>query len=148
MLLIAIGNNKFTEVDEIDWDLSFYTWYLAGKGYPMAWIDGKNVKMATIIAKRMGLHNPEQIDHIDQNKLNNKRDNLRAATNQLNQANRGVNSNNHLGIKGVRKMYNKYQARICINRRSISLGYFNTIEEASKAYIQAAKRYFGEFASN
>lgn len=39
-----------------------------------------------------------------------------------------------------------WQARITVNGREISLGYFKTIEEAATAYTQGAKRFFGEYA--
>ena len=96
------------------------------------------------------LENPDNkpmIDHIDENKSNNNVKNLRWATNQDNQFNLGISKNNTSGYKGIsyNKKLNKYKARICINRISQFLGYFETAEEASKAYEAKAKVLHGEF---
>ena len=96
------------------------------------------------------LENPgkkEMIDHIDENKANNNLKNLRWATNQDNQFNLGISKNNTSGYKGIsyNKKLNKYKARICINRISQFLGYFETAEKASKAYEAKAKILHGEF---
>lgn len=89
-----------------------------------------------------------EIDHRDGNGTNNRWLNLREATHSQNQANCGPQKNNKLGIKrvcydGKRK---KYQARIMVRGQRMYLGSFNSIDEASKAYQQAANKYFGEFA--
>ncbi len=89
-----------------------------------------------------------QVDHWDENGLNNRWLNLRECTRSQNQANRGPNKNNKLGIKGVhkKKKSGKYQAKININGKTVSLGYYNTPQKAARAYQKAAKKYFGEFA--
>jgi len=89
---------------------------------------------------------PSELDHIDRNKLNNRIDNLREATRAQNIANAGARKNNTLGIRGVHRWQGKYRARIEINRKSISLGMFDTAEEAGMAYREAAGGAHGEFA--
>ena len=92
---------------------------------------------------------PAEIDHKDRNGLNNRWLNLRECTHSQNQANSGLQKNNKLGIKGVCLRTNgKYHAKIDFNRKRYHLGDFNTSKDASRAYIKAAKKYFGEFASN
>lgn len=56
--------------------------------------------------------------------------------------------NNQTGVKGVsfHEKLGRYQARIRVNGKRMSLGYFKTAEEAGIAYATAARNYFGEFA--
>lgn len=90
--------------------------------------------------------NPEMsIDHINGDRADNRIENLRMATRQQQSFNKGVQKNNKLGVKGVHQIGNKYQARICINKKLKVLGRFDTIEEASEAYQTKAKELHGEF---
>lgn len=99
-----------------------------------------------------GVWPSELIDHIDSNPLNNSISNLREATPAQNKANSRVSKNNVLGVKGVRLQIKgkngtpRYRARIRVNGKLIHLGYFDTSEKASQAYLNAAERHFGEFA--
>ena len=94
---------------------------------------------------------PEEIDHKDRNRSNNKIDNLRDATRTQNNGNsngwghrkkselpRGVFY--HPGDK------TRFRAQIVIDYKSRHLGCFDTIEEAQAAYKQAALEHFGEYA--
>lgn len=90
----------------------------------------------------------EMIDHIDGDPANNKLSNLRSCTNQENSFNRGKNKNNTSGYKGVslNKSRGKYQAKIYINNKSVSLGYFLDPKDAHLAYVEGSSKYHGEFA--
>jgi hypothetical protein len=110
--------------------------------------DGRqiDVRMHRLI---MGVTDPAiQVDHEDGNGLNNQRSNLRIATHGQNQQNRGVQSNNQLGVKGVYvvRKTGRYAARIGVDGRYIGLGSYLTVEEAARAYEEAALQYHGEFA--
>lgn len=91
-----------------------------------------------------------QVDHIDWDALNNRRNNLRLATNQMNNAN--VGRKTYLGRvrhlpKGVYPNgVGKWQAKIKVNYKTICLGTYRSTEEASAAYGRAAERHFGSFA--
>jgi len=89
-----------------------------------------------------------QLDHINGNKDDNRIANLRLANYQQNQANSRTRVTNKLGIKGIyfHKFSKLYHARIMVDGKNLSLGYFKTPEEAHRAYVAGAKRYFGEFA--
>jgi len=86
-------------------------------------------------------------DHINRNKLNNRRENLRIATQAENLRNRKVQSNNKSGFKGV--YYNhrldRYDAKIKINGRFKYLGRRRTGLEAHALYCEAARKLHGEF---
>jgi hypothetical protein len=87
-----------------------------------------------------------QIDHIDENKSNNKIVNLRLAGPGPNKANVGPQKINKLGVKGVYYGDGKFKAKICKNGKNYYLGSYDTIEEASNVYCAAAQELFGEFA--
>lgn len=90
----------------------------------------------------------EQTDHINSNPLDNRRENLRIATNAQNQHNKGRYLNNKSGYKGVHwdRQKGKWRAEIQTMGKRTYLGYFPTPEEAYAAYCEAALKYHGEFA--
>ena len=101
------------------------------RGYLRVSFDGKTYPVHRIIWVLVNQEDPGcyVIDHIDQNKLNNKVDNLRKVSHQVNQYNRQT--------KGYRKRGNSYEALIRINGELVSLGSFTTPEEATLKYNQA-----------
>jgi len=82
-----------------------------------------------------------QIDHINQNGLDNRIVNLRDVPKTINGRNRKLPSNNTSGYIGVTwsKIHNSWAARIGVNGSTKSLGFFNTKEDAAAAYREAAK---------
>lgn len=115
-------------------------------GYIHFWV-GKQSHLAHRIAWLLmtGSWPAQMIDHINGNRSDNRWCNLRAATNQQNTWNsKGRNSKS--GIKGVFQEYHRFRAMIRLNGRSVHLGAFATKEEASAAYMKAAREAFGEFA--
>jgi hypothetical protein len=87
------------------------------------------------------------IDHIDHNKLNNCRSNLRIVTRHQNNMNQGKRKNNKSGVIGVHwdKKREKWKAEIKLNNKLIHLGYFDNLEEASQVRKEAEIKYFGEY---
>jgi hypothetical protein len=90
----------------------------------------------------------QEIDHIDGNRLNNQKSNLRFATSSQNKINRGSRCDCKSGYKGVswHNQRNKWTARIMVNKKYLSLGLHDDLLDAVKAYNDYAKKYFGEFA--
>lgn len=90
------------------------------------------------------------VDHIDGDRLDNRRSNLRLCSNSQNQANRQV-FRGASPFKGVvwQKRLNgtgSWKAQLVVNGEIIYLGVFSTDLEAAGAYNAAAKMHFGEFA--
>jgi hypothetical protein len=87
------------------------------------------------------------VDHINGDGLDNRRVNLREATRAENNRNRGLNRNNRSGYKGVAPTKSgRWSARIKAHGTDRSLGTFATAEAAARAYDDAARELFGEFA--
>lgn len=105
--------------------------------------------------KRISLHrfimNPDKdmvVDHINGDRSDNRRSNLRVCSHKQNLANQKLNSKNTSGFKGVyyKKSKKKFTARIKVEGRLFFLGHFNNPKEAGEAYDRAAVEYFGGFA--
>jgi hypothetical protein len=110
-----------------------------GSGYWQVCVDGKWYQLHRVIWEMFNGQIPEnlEVDHEDRNTDNNLINNLRLATRSQNAFNRGVQSNNKLGIKGVSKVGNRFKAYIKILGNTKNLGSFATAEEASAAYQKA-----------
>jgi hypothetical protein len=95
-----------------------------------------------------GEYPPHDVDHVDNNPLNNRLSNLRAATRPQNLWNRRINKNNSCGLKGVclDKRRNQWKAEIMVHRKKMFLGYFSTKEEAHHAYQKASFKLHGEYS--
>ena len=88
------------------------------------------------------------LDHINGNRDDNRIANLREATTSQNGANRGAQSNNTSGLKGVsfHKASGKWRGDICAEGKTLFLGLHKTREAAAAAYDLAAYMFFGEFS--
>lgn len=87
------------------------------------------------------------IDHICHTPACVNVDHLRTVTHQENMMNRsGPTVSNVTGVRGVDKRGEKYRAVVTRNQKHIHLGYFDTLEEASKVAEQARDELFKEFA--
>lgn len=115
-------------------ELAKNSWYLATNGYARRGTK-KNKKTTIHYMHRQIMGYPDgYVDHINGNKLDNRKENLRAVSASVNGHNRHVlNKNNTSGHKGVTldKKRNKFVAEIWVNYKKISKR-FDTIEEAVK----------------
>ena len=151
---IMVRPNAVAYVDPVDADLISFKWYVNRNGrtsYAQRRSHKQTYYMHRIIMSRVlgrDLERQECVDHIDGDGLNNRRSNLRLATYGENQHNQRRNKANTSGYKGVHwnKLKKKWQARIQVNGKRISLGHFDSAEEAHQAYRTAAVEHFGEFA--
>ena len=96
----------------------------------------------------MGKPNGMDVDHINGDKLDNRKKNLRICTSHNNDCNHCAPKNNTSGFVGVSySQYHKgWRAYITIYGKQISLGIFDNIEDAVEARRLAEKQYFGEFS--
>jgi hypothetical protein len=83
------------------------------------------------------------VDHIDGNGLNNLLTNIRICSQGENAKNQAINKNNKTGAIGVYKhsQIDKYVAQIRINRKTIHLGCYDSIEEAKEVREEWQKKY-------
>ena len=84
------------------------------------------------------------IDHINRDKLDNRISNLRIVTRSENQQNHKKFKTNTSGASGVywSKKTKRWNARIWVKGKAISLGYFRALEEAKAARGKAEKEYY------
>ena len=143
------AKNEMFYFDLEDYDkIKSIGWSCNNQGYIIGniTINGKQKK---IRLHRLIMDFPKNmvVDHINGNKLDNRKNNLRICSNRENVFNSSASKRNKLGVKGVSiTRCNTYQAQIQIDGKLKYLGSYKTIKEASDAYDNAAKKYFGEFA--
>jgi HNH endonuclease/AP2 domain-containing protein len=108
------------------------------------------------VSKTLFMHreimNPQkgfEVDHINHNKLDNRRENLRICTRSQNQSNNGLSRINTSGFKGVtfHKKTQKWQSQIGIDGKIVYIGLFDTPEKAAHAYDEVAREKHGVFAN-
>jgi hypothetical protein len=146
---ILLTKGKVALVDDEDFEeLSKHKWYCSDRDYAARHGAGHNRRH--IYMHREIMHTPPGMvtDHINHNKLDNRKSNLRVCTDLQNARNSTYRPNNTSGFKGVslRKKYGTWSADIKINYFHKFLGYFSSPEEAAHAYDNAAKEIYGEFA--
>ena len=119
-------------------------------GYAYFRCSGRDVFVHRLI---MGLpvsfdgENDDIAEHIDGNRKNNRRNNLRICEKKINPINCGIYSNNTSGHKGVSwlERLQKYQAYLQCGKTKYYLGVYSSYDDAVKAREDAEKKYFGEF---
>jgi len=132
---IQLSPTQIALVDDDDYELiSKFTWnshYSGGKWYATCYL-----RMHRLIMSDAG---ENQIDHLNGNTLDNRKENLRVVPRSLNQINGKRRSDNTSGYKGVTQIrHNKFTARISVNGRRTQLGTFSSAKEAAEAYDMAA----------
>jgi hypothetical protein len=152
MKLISLTQGKFTQVDDWSYDfLNHWKWYALKNGntyYAVRRNITVNKKREVIYMHHLIMATPIglQVDHKDRDGLNNQEHNMRNCTSHQNCMNRGIFGKiNYHGVVHDKRGYIK--AHIQLNGKGFHLGYFKTDELAARAYDEAAKKYFGEFAN-
>lgn len=137
-------------VDDEDWmRCATKTWSCSdGKRISSGLRSGKSGVTFSLPDFILKFPNCETIDHIDRNIWNNQKSNLRESTRQLQEANKGLTSQNTSGYKGVSWSTEKsmWVVRVKINGKTKFFGYFRNKEEAALKYNRIALKFFGESA--
>jgi len=145
-IFVNLGKGERAIINAQDWGMvNNYNWTLHSSGYAQAKIKGQTVLMHQLI---MGFPGGD-IDHINLNKLDNRRENLRACNRSQNKANEEKRNGAFTSdFKGVdwRGDCKKWRATIRVNYIKLHLGMFEKEADAALAYDEAAKAHFGEYA--
>lgn len=145
---VQLTKGKVALVDDEDYEM------LIGLGVRWCINDGYAFNSVYGRMHRLLLSAPKNtmVDHINGDKLDNRKENLRFATNSQNQANRKVSRgvSNFKGVTWQKRTYDAsrgyWKAQIVVNGELIYLGKYETDLDAARAYNEAAVKFFGEFA--
>ena len=146
MQKVPLSNGQFALVDDEDFEfVRIHKWHLSMRGYAYRRSKRDSISMHHDL---MAVPEGHVQDHINGDRLDNRRTNLRPATALQNSANAKRRSDNTSGYKGVcwNKQAGKWKAQIRRDGKRVFLGYFTDMVEAANAYDRSAKECFGEFA--
>lgn len=146
MKQIPVTQGKFALVDEEDFEwLSQWKWTLSGDGYAYRGLYTNGKRSGSITMHRQVNCTPLDLvtDHINRNKLDNTRANLRSVSKSLNGFNTGLSRANSSGHKGVtwNKAKQRWQAQISVRGTYHMLGRFINLPDAVAARIAAELEY-------
>lgn len=155
---IALVDDVDADLAELNWTVAFNSHYTNGGGFRAYRKTSKKSEkhysqyMHRVILSRMldrDLNSKEIVDHINHDPLDNRRSNLRLATTSENVRNGRRHMDGSSDFKGVcwDASRSKYSARILVDGKNKFLGRFDDPVQAAKAYDEAAKEHFGEFAA-
>lgn len=150
--MIPLTKGKFALVDEADAELIHaYAWH-AVEAQQGSWYSRGSVPTGLPKPARRGIYMHQLItgllgaDHVNGNGLDNRRVNLRPASQSQNNANQGLQRNNASGYKGVSRHGSGWRATIKVDRRHFCLGSYADPVDAARAYNRAALEAWGEYA--
>lgn len=151
---IPLTKGYTTIIDAVDIDLADYKWFVRKNGYAQRQIKINGTRQRillhrVILSRILGrdLEDGEFTDHINGNKGDNRRANLRVCNHDQNSRNRNINKNSKTGYKGVYQTpTHTWVAMLRFQNKNYCLGTFKSPEEAARKYDEAAKSLHGEFA--
>lgn len=142
-----VDDNMFEELNQLKWQF-----HISGYAVHEMRIKGEKGKRKTVMMHRVIINTPEDrdTDHINGNRLDNRKKNLRIVTTSQNLMNQKIKANNTSGVTGVywSKKSKKWQAYISLYKKTIQLGLFRDKEIAILARKWGEKLYFKEYRFN
>lgn len=119
------------------------------KGYRTVKIEGRIVKVHRLVATDF-IDNPEMkdnVDHINNNKTDNRVENLRFATTSENNSNKSMRKDNRSGHKGVYWVESRklWRTQVKFECKTYNIGYFDNLADAVNARVRKATELYGEF---
>lgn len=144
---LRAGVYALVDDSDYDWLVAMGSWRLNSSGYAVHYTSVQG-RRRTLLMHRLILDAPPdlQVDHINRDRLDNQRANLRFATRSQNQANKDIQRNNTSRFKGVVWNSGKWEARIRRRGLWLHLGRYRDPTEAALAYDAASRLLFAEFA--
>lgn len=137
MKIVALKKAEIL-IDEEDFEkIVSYSWWVKPSGYVYTQVKKKTIYLHRFL---MGAKAGQELDHINRNKLDNRKANLRFCT-------RSQNNMNKSGVRGVTPFRGKWRVRIKKDRKEMHVGVFNTYEQAVEARQITERSIFGQFAS-
>lgn len=152
MKRIKLTQGKFALVDNEDFEfLNQWNWHLSSEGYAARYQRlGFREYQTSLFMHRILNKTPKGTitDHINRNRLDNRKKNLKTSNKSKNAINSKVRVDNTSGHKGVTwvERRKRWMAQIDVNTKHIGLGYFKEIKDAIIARRQAALKYHKEYA--
>lgn len=147
--VLTIGNTEiFFDIEDLP-IINSRRWYVDKDGYLASSYIYNGCRCFAMFHRIVMNAKPGQIvDHINRNRADNRKNNLRCCSRFENNLNRGRRSTNKSGTIGVYydDKRNKWIANITYNKRRIFIGRFSTKEAAVKARLQKEAELFKEFA--
>jgi len=145
---INITKGQRTLVDNKDYEILMkHRWRCDVNGYAVRTTRNGIIKMQHFLIEG---RNELCVDHINGNRLDNRRSNLRLCTKIENSRNRKVGKNNTSGYKGViffpKNPKKPWRVQISVNGIKKHIGYFKNKVEAAVAYNSKAIELYGDFA--
>lgn len=148
---ITTNSNKEFYFDEEDFEIvKKFAWfeyngYIATNNYKLSDYP-KLLKLHRLVMQEK--YPTKFIDHINHNKLDNRKQNLRITTGSQNSMNHKIFKNNTSGVSGVyfSKSENKWKAKIIVNYKKINIGSFDYYEDAVVARKLDEEKYFGKYS--
>ena len=146
--ILSLLRGQTTRVDDSDYPyLAQFRWRLNSAGYAIRSEQrGGRVFVVCLHRQLLGARRGQVVDHIDHDKLNNTRANLRIITQQENLRYRRCFGNNRSGFKGVTRQHGKWHPRITVDSQILHLGFWGDPETAARVYDAAALQLFGDYA--
>lgn len=131
-------------------DISKPAGYVGSRGYRNVMIESRGYPAHRIVFLFHKGYLPKFLDHVNNNRVDNRIENIREATRSQNNRNAKLGKNNTSGVKGVNfcKQTGKWRAQIRVTGKHLTIGRYSCIKEAQKAIIAKRKELHGEWANN